>query len=216
MRTQLLSFVLAASAFFAPSANAQVQSMGGPDTGRQASWVIFAEMENGFTPHGAVTIQYGQPEWKDSYDAVLASGKFNGTTQRLGRNWWTSLDTTVAIEIGGTKIEAGSYYLAIQASKDGAMSLLVIDAKMSNQKGWLPFVASQWKSDIVCKLDLMKDAHEDVQQKMLISIAADKADVSKGTFSIRWGKHELRAAVAFHLPKPEAGKKQEEPKDAKK
>lgn len=205
MRTSnfVAALVLAVGSFSA-AADAQVQSMGGPDTGRQASWVIFAEMQNGFTPHGAVTIQYGQPEWKDSYDAVLASGKFNGTTQRLGKNWWTSLDTTVAIEIGGTKIEAGSYYLAIQAAKDGAMSLLVIDAKTSNQKGWLPFVASQWKSDIVCKLDLMKDAHEDVQQKMLIAISADKADPSKGTFSIRWGKHELRAAVAFHLPKKEA------------
>lgn len=215
MRNLFLSVVLAASAFFASSANAQVQSMGGPDTGRQASWVIFAEMQNGFTPHGAVMIQYGQPEWKDSYDAVLASGKFNGTTQRLGKNWWTSLDTTVAIEIGGTKIAAGSYYLGIQVAKDGSIGLLVIDAKASNQNGWLPFVASQWKSDIVCKLDLAKDAHEDVQQKMLIAIAADPKDSSKGTFSIRWGKHELRAAVAFHLPKPEA-KKQDEPKDAKK
>lgn len=197
------ALALVAGAFSA-AANAQVQSMGGPDTGRQASWVIFAEMQNGFTPHGAVTIQYGQPEWKDSYDAVLASGKFNGTTQRLGKNWWTSLETTVAMEIGGTKIAAGSYYLGIQVAKDGSIGLLVIDAKASNQNGWLPFVASQWKSDIVCKLDLVKDAHEDVQQKMLIAISADKADPSKGTFSIRWGKHELRAAVAFHLPKKDA------------
>jgi len=215
MRNLFLYVVLAASAFFASSANAQVQSMGGPDTGRQASWVIFAEMQNGFTPHGAVAIQYGQPLWQDSYDAVLASGKFNGTTQRLGKNWWTSLDTTIAIEIGGTKIAAGSYYLGIQVAKDGAIGLLVIDAKSSNEKGWLPFVSSQWKSDIVCKLDLKKDAHEDVQQKMLIAISADKADLSKGTFSIRWGKHDLTAAVAFHLPKPE-GRKQDEPKDAKK
>lgn len=197
------ALALVAGAFSA-AANAQVQSMGGPDTGRQASWVIFADMSNGFTPHGGVAINYSQPEWQDSYDAAISSGKFNGTTQRLGKNWWTSLETTVAMEIGGTKIAAGSYYLGIQIAKDGSIGLLVIDAKASNQNGWLPFVASQWKSDIVCKLDLVKNAHEDVQQKMLIAIAADPKDSSKGTFSIRWGKHELRAAVAFHLPKKDA------------
>jgi len=216
MRTNLLALAFAASALFSSSAVAQVQSMGGPDTARQASWVIFAEMTNGFTPHGAVSINYSQPEWKDSYDAVLASGKFNGTAQRLGKNWWTSLDTTVALEIGGTKIEAGSYYLGIQVDKDGKMGLMVIDAKSSNQHGWLPFVAAQWKAVAVAPLELKKDAHKESQLKMLIAISADQADTSKGTFSIRWGKHELRAAVAFHLPKPEAGKKQEEPKDAKK
>jgi len=214
MRTNLLALAFAASALFSSSAIAQVQSMGGPDTARQASWVIFAEMTNGFTPHGAVSINYSQPEWKDSYDAVLASGKFNGTAQRLGKNWWTSLDTTVALEIGGTKIEAGSYYLGIQVDKDGKMGLMVIDAKSSNQHGWLPFVAAQWKAVAVAPLELKKDAHKESQLKMLIAISADKADTSKGTFSIRWGKHELVAPVAFHLAAKKDGEKKGEGHDA--
>ncbi len=201
-----MQYLATTAAFFlgvlATPLSAQVQAFGGPDDDRKASWVVFAEMKNGFTPHGAVAINYSQPKWKPEYDGMLATDKFRGQSHRLGKNWWTSLETTVAMDIGGSKIAAGSYYLGIQIDKDGAMSLLVIDAKAANQNGWLPFVASQWKTDLSCKLDLKQDAHESVQELMLISITADRTDHSKGTFSIRWGKHELSAAVNFHLPKP--------------
>lgn len=203
MRKNLLFAAFVAAVTFAPATTAQVQAMGGPDDGRKASTLIFAEMNGGFTPRGGVSINYSQPEWKAEYDAVLASGKFNGTNQRLGKNWWTSLDTTVALEIGGTKVAPGSYYLGLQIAKDGGVSLLVLDAKTANQHGWMPFVAAQWKSETVCKLDLHKDALKEVQGKMTIAITADEKDASKGKFSIQWGKHELSAAVAFHL---DAGK----------
>lgn len=196
--SRLFAAALAASCFLAP-ATAQITSMGGPDKDRTATWVIFAEMTNGFTPHGAVSINYSQPEWKSDYDKVLASGKFNGTTQRLGKNWWTSLDTTVAMEIGGTKIEAGSYFLGLQIYKDGGVSLMVIDAKSAMQHGWLPFVTADWKTETICKLDLHKDALAESQAKMTIAITADKDDVSKGKLSIQWGKHELSAAVVYHV-----------------
>jgi hypothetical protein len=196
--SSLIRAALAASFFLAP-AIAQIQTLGGPDADRKASMLIFAEMTNGFTPHGAVAINYSQPEWKADYDKVLASGKFNGTTQRLGKNWWTSLDTTIALEIGGTKVEAGSYFLGLQIGKDGAPSLLLIDAKSAMQHGWLPFVTADWKTDTVAKLELHKDALAESQAKMTIAITADKDDTSKGKLSIQWGKHELSAAVAFHM-----------------
>lgn len=136
----LCAVALAAVAFLAP-ARAQIQTFGGPDEDRMASTLIFADTSGGtFSPKGALSISYSQPDWQDKYTKVLESGKFNGTNQRLGKNWWTSFDTMTALEIGGTKIAAGTYYLGIHVDKEGKLHLMVIDTKTAITKGWTPFM----------------------------------------------------------------------------
>jgi len=193
---------LAAAAFLAPAANAQIQAFGGQDEDRMASTLIFAETSNGFSPKGGVSVSYSQPDWKDSYDKVLESGKFNGTNQRLGKNWWTTLDTTVPLEIGGTKIKPGAYYLGIHVDDGGKFTLLVIDAKKAMTTGMAPFVPKGYQSEYEAPLQLAKNSLEETQKKMMIEITANDDDASVGKFSIRWGKHELSAPVKFHLGGP--------------
>jgi len=122
---------------------------------------------------------------------------------RLGKGWWTTFDTVGTLEIGGTKIEAGSYYLGLAVGNDGAFSLLVFDSRRAMKAGLLPFTTALYrgeaKAEISAPLTFAKDSLKEVVVKMEIEIAADKQDPATGRFSIRWGKHEPTAPVRFHL-----------------
>src|SRR5712675_468024 len=149
-----------------------------------------------------VSISYSQPNWQDSYNGMLEKLK-GGNYTRLGKNWWTTFDTVGTLEIGGTKIEAGSYYLGLAVDKDGAFSLLVFDSRQAMKTGLLPFTTALYKGETKAEtkapLTLAKDSLKEVVVKMEIEITADKKDPATGKFSIRWGKHELSAPVKFHL-----------------
>lgn len=198
--TSLCAVALAAVAFLAP-ARAQLQIFGGPEGDRKACTLIFADMSGGnFSPKGAVSLNYSAPDWKDSYTKVLDSGKFNGTNQRLGKNWWTGFDTMVSLEVGGTKVAPGNYYLGIHVDEKGGFHLMFLDAKTAITNGWAPFMPQPWKTETMAPMTLAKDSLKESQAKMVIAITADEKNPQKGTFSIQWGKHELSAPVTFALP----------------
>lgn len=197
--TSLCVSALAAVAFFAPAAQAQVKALN-PGEDRLCSTLIFADMSGGgFSAKGAVNINYTAPMWNDKYTAAIDSGKFNGSNQRLGKNWWTSFDTMVPLEIGGAKVMPGAYYLGLHIDEKGGVHLMVIDAKTALTSGWAPFMPQPWKAEVMAPLTLAKDSLKETQKTMLIQFTADEKDATKGTFSIQWGKHELSAPVKFHL-----------------
>jgi hypothetical protein len=184
---------------FVPALEAQ-QISGGFDPDRKAS-TVFVSTDSSDTLAG-VSISYSPASWQDSYNAMLDQLKGSNYT-RLGKSWWTTLDTIGALEIGGTKIEAGSYYLGLAVGKDGAFSLLIFDSKQAMKTGLLPFATALYRGDAKpetkAPLTLARDSLKEVVVKMEIEIAADKKDPATGKFSIRWGKHELSAPVKFHL-----------------
>ena len=193
----LCAAALAACAFLAPAA-AQTQALN-PGNDRTCCTIIFADMSNGFSAKGALNLNYTAPEWKDSYTAMIDSGKFTGN-QRLGKNWWTSFDTMVPLTIGGTKVAPGAYFLGLNVSEKGEFKLLVIDAKTAITTGWVPFMPKPWKADVTAPLTLAKDSLKETQTKMVIAFTADEKDTTKGKFTIQWGKHELSAPVVYGLP----------------
>ena len=198
MRFHVLAATLMALVF-APALQAQ-QVSGGPEPDRKAS-TVFVSTDSHETLAG-VSIGYSQPTWQDSYDGMLDGLKGSNYT-RLGKGWWTTFDTVGTLEIGGTKIEAGSYYLGLAVDKDGAFSLLIFDSKQAMKTGLLPFTSALYRGDAKAEakapLTLAKDSLKEVVGKMEIEIAADKQDPATGRFSIRWGKHELSAPVRFHF-----------------
>jgi hypothetical protein len=199
--TTLCAAALAVCAFLTPAVRAQVKAFGGPDDDRKACTLIFADTAGGnFSPKGAVSINYSQPDWKESYNKQLGSGEFNGKNARLGKNWWTSFDTYIPLTVGGTKVAPGNYYLGIHVDEKGAFKLLFLDQKVALTNGWTPFMPEPWKSDIAAPLTLAKDSLKESQSKMVIAITADEKDSTKGKFSVQWGKHELSAPVTFQLP----------------
>ena len=197
MRFHFLLVTLAALTFV-PAQRAQ-QVVGGPDPDRKASTVFV--FTDSFEALAGVSIGYSQPKWQDSYNGMLEELKGNYT--RLGKNWWTTLDTVGTLEIGGTKIEAGSYFLGLAVDEDDAFSLLVFDSKHAMKTGLLPFSTALYrgeaKAEIKAPLTLAKHSLKEVVVQMEIEITADKKDPATGAFSIRWGEHELSAPVKFHL-----------------
>jgi len=69
---------------------------------------------------------------------------------RLGKNWWITFDTVGTLEIGGTKIDAGSYYLGLAVGKDGAFSLLVFDSQHAMKSGLLPYSTALYTGAAFC------------------------------------------------------------------
>ena len=200
MRFPLGVAALAATALLTASVPAQqLRTFGGTDPERKASTVFLAIVkgEESFDMKGGAAINYSPPTWQDSYDAQLDSGKFNNTNQRLGKNWWTSFDTYSPLEFGGTKIPAGAYYLGIHVDQGGKFQLLFLDPKTVLTSGWVPFMATPWKTELKAPLTFAKNSLPEAVEKMEIAITADQKNPTNGKFSIKWGKHELSAEVKF-------------------
>lgn len=186
---RFLSSLLLATSLAVP-AFAQIQVFGGNGE-RAASTKIF--WDNG--PVGMVCVQYGQPEWKDEYDSMLP--KLKGKQHRLGKDFWTTFNTSVPVTIGQTKVEPGSYYLGLKVDADGGFHLLVLDAKNSDKQGWAPFIADAWKADYT--VAMTKGETDTVAEKLAIELAAAGDDVTNMTFRIHWGMHTVTAPFVAHL-----------------
>jgi len=171
---------------------------GGPDPDRKSSTVFV--FDDDFHAHAGASISYSAPKWDDKYNAMLPTLK--GKNARLGKNWWTSLDTIGTLDIGGTKIEAGNYFLGLHVDQDGNFFLLLLDAKKAMKNAVLPFPAEAMQADAKAPLTLAKDSLKESVEKMEIEISADKADPATGKFAIRWGKHELSAKIKLTLTPP--------------
>jgi hypothetical protein len=186
---------LAAFSLFASSARSQIQVFGGPEDDRRCATVIMF----GENVMGGCSLSYSAPDWKAEYDKPGALDPYRGQNVRLGKNWWTTFETSVPVEIGGTKLMPGAYVLGLHYTEDGEFHLLAIDAGMAMKKGMMPFSPQGWSGGTAMPLTLEKDSLDETHQKMEISISANQDDPSKGAFAIRWGKHQLTADVAFQI-----------------
>jgi hypothetical protein len=198
MRCHVLAAILAAVTFV-PARQAR-QVGGGLDPDRRAS-TVFVFTDRSETLAGA-SISYSQADWREDYEGMLEQLRGSHYT-RLGKNWWTTFDTVGTLEIGGAKIDAGSYYLGLAVGQDGAFSLLLFDSKQAMKSGLLPFTTALYrgeaKAEITAPLTFAKNSLKEAAARMEIEITADKSDPATGRFSIRWGKHELSAPVRFHF-----------------
>lgn len=197
----LVSLFAFGSALPAPQAQATAE------VNRIATTLVVSPPEQ--PPQAAVSICYGPATWRDGYDAMLP--KLAGNYTRLGVGWWTTLDTIGPIEIGGVRLEAGSYFLGLAVAADGAFRLLVFDSRQTMQLRLLPATTALYRGEgkPVAKAPLVfaKDSLPAVVEKLQIELAGTAADPMAGTLSIRWGKHQLSAVLRLHLDagKPASG-----------
>ena len=125
--------------------------------------------------------------------------KLKGRLNRLGKDMWTTLLTTVPLELGGAKVAAGSYVVGLMCDKDGKFHLALLDATKAAKAGTLPFGQQTWTPDVLCPLTLNKDGAKEAAEKMTMTLAADEKDPSRGTLVMRWGPFEATAAVGFQV-----------------
>jgi len=190
-------FVTAAVAalFLSVSATAQkVQVFGGNSMRACSTLVLFGE-----GVMAGITVTHGQPEWKAEYDGML--DKLKGKLNRLGKDMWTTLANSVAIEIGGVKVPAGSWVVGLACDNEGKFSLALMDATKAMQTGTMPFGPQKWTPEVSCPLTLNKDVAKEAVAKMAMELKADEKEPTKGTFTLAWGKHTLTGALVVHAGK---------------
>ena len=199
MRFPVLSAALAALCFALPTTAQKVQIYGGNGERAQTSQLLFGE-----NVMAGMQIVYSQPLWKDSHNAMMESLK--GKLLRLGKDWWTTFNTTVDLEISGVKVPAGSYVLGLDCSKEGKFSLAFLDSTKAMKQGAMPFPVDEkgtmnWKPEFLVPVELHKDSAKESVAKMTMTLTANADDLSKGSFELAWGKHTLTAPVAVVLAK---------------
>ncbi len=198
MYKPFFAVVLVTLVTFAPLPAQQVSS--GQDADRKATHATVLADDS--TVLAAVSVGYGASPWRASYGSMLAQLK-GSNYSRLGSGWWTTLDTIGAIEIGGIRIEAGSYYLGLRVDRDGAFHLLLFDSKQAMQQRLLPASTPLYtgaaKADLAAPLAFVEDAHKGAVAQLAIEIATDSKHPTQGTLKIRWGPHEATAPVKFEL-----------------
>ncbi len=194
MRFPLISAALAALCFALPATAQEVQVFGGNSKRACSTVVLFGDKVM-----AGITVTHGQPMWKDEYDGML--DKLKGKINRLGKDMWTTFMNSCDVEIGGTKVPAGSYVVGLSCDKEGKFALAFMDATKAMQAGAMPFGPQNWTPELTAPLTLNKDAAKEVVKEMAIELKADAKDLNKGSFTIAWGKHTLTAAMAVHVAK---------------
>jgi len=174
-----------ALALLAVPAQAQMRVFGGTAPRMAATRIFF---EGGLK--GMVCVQYGQPEWKSEYDAL---DSFKGKSVRLGKDYWTTLNTSVALDFAGTKVPAGSYYLGLRCDAGGDFEILVLRAEAADKAGMAPFFPEAWKPDHV--IAMKHAASEKSTDKLTIDLNVDEKDPSQMSLVLSWGKHVLTSGA---------------------
>ncbi|MFK7742663.1 MAG: DUF2911 domain-containing protein [Planctomycetota bacterium] len=175
----------------------KMQVFGGPSQRACSSVILFGQ-----NIMAGMTITHGQPVWQDKYTGML--NQLKGKTLRLGKDLWTTFMTSVAVEIGGTKVPAGSYCAGLVCDDAGNFSLALIDSTTTMKKGLMPFGPQEWKPEVLIPLTLNKDVTKKSVEKMTMTLVTEKDNPMKGMFTLAWGPHSLTAPMQVHSEKKAA------------
>lgn len=190
----LFAPALLAVALAAP-ATAQVKAFGGSAPRMAATRIFFGE-DFSKGDLGMVCIQYGQPQWKAEYDGMLDSLK--GKHLRLGKDYWTTLNTSIPLQAGTTAIAAGSYYAGLKCDAEGAFSLVLMKAEESDKSGWAPWTGEKWKPAYVLPMPRTQAAK--TADTMAIDLdVPDEANPARLDLKISWGSHVLTLPLMAQL-----------------
>ncbi len=178
----------------AGSAAAQLQAFAGTSDRKTAQVFLFTQ-DGGFNVHGLVSVHYGQPEWKDSY-AEQIKGAEAGTRARLGKDIWTTLDTSCALKAGDTTIPAGFYYLLAEMGAEGKLNLVLLDPKAATEQKLNPSTSNMAEGGIV--VPLTTDMEAEPQQKLTMEIKTGD-DAKNLSLVIHWGPVQATAKMVAQV-----------------
>lgn len=82
---------------------------------------------------GGASIAYGQPTWSPKDDELAQSAKFENRRWRFGKDEWTTLDASVPMTIGSTKVDAGVWYLTLERRGEEFVMAILDPAAVQQQ-----------------------------------------------------------------------------------
>jgi hypothetical protein len=148
---------------------------------------------------GQFAIDYGRPVWRKEYDDTANFDKITkGKVYRLGSNFWTTLDTDMPLTIAGKSIPAGSWYLGLHRSEDGATwSLVFIDPVKA--RGAHIDASEIERAPIAYKTAMTVEQPSESKEKLTIDLIFQKGNLKDVTLRIGWGKMQLSAPIVVPM-----------------
>lgn len=147
---------------------------------------------------GQFSVDYGPVTWKDEYAKFVAKHQEQSPRWRFGQDFWTTFDTNLPLEIGGTTLQPGAYYLTLEV-KDGKFVVAFNDPAAIRKQQLDAFRAEKTSGGIPVVF-----AHTETKEPAAkLTFLAERApdDATKGVLKVRFGPHELSAAFALRLEK---------------
>ncbi|MBM4014866.1 MAG: hypothetical protein FJ293_07870 [Planctomycetes bacterium] len=149
--------------------------------------------QNGNPIAGEYTIEYGKPDWRSEYDAGFDQ-LTRGKRLRLGKDWWTTLDTFVPLGFGEkSERKAGEYLLALECSEKGEWSLIALDPEPLKKSKVDAFGSGQTRGGT--KIPLTYATTENEAKELSIQFVGDDKKPREQTLEIRFGRHRLTTMV---------------------
>jgi hypothetical protein len=149
---------------------------------------------------GQFAIDYGRPVWKKDYeDTAKFDAMTKGKVYRLGSNFWTTLDSDMPLNIAGTTIPAGLWYLGLQRSADGASWSLVFIDPMKARAEHVDASEIE-RAPIAYKAPMTTEQVTEMKDKLTIDLVFKRANPKDVTLRVAWGKLQLSAPVQVPVP----------------
>lgn len=196
------NFLLAAGLFLvtlstvpAQTTQKPIQVFGGqPD--KRASTRLLYETDRAI---GEFAIDYGRPAWKKEYEDPSTFDKMTrGKVWRLGKDFWTTLDTSLPLTIAGRKVLVGYYYLGLHRSEDGATwSVAFLDPNQIRSSRLDAFEIN--KAPIAFKVPMKLEEGAERVDKLALLLSYQKQNITSVTLRIAWGKLLLTAPIQVQL-----------------
>jgi Protein of unknown function (DUF2911) len=189
-----LFFLLPTSAF-AQNQPKPIQVFGGqPD--ERASTRILYETDRAI---GEFAIDYGRPAWKKEYEDPATFDKMTrGKVWRLGKDFWTTLDTSLPLRIAGREVSIGYYYLGLHRSEDGATWSLVFLDPLEIRSFKLDAFEIH-KAPMWFKVPVKLEKGVEMVDKLTLLLSYQKPNITSVTLRIAWGKLHLSAPIEVLL-----------------
>lgn len=151
---------------------------------------------------GETIVAYGRPLWKPEYTQQLDKLTI-GKMWRMGNNYWTLMDTTLPVTVGGTDVQPGHYYLAVRRSEDGSRwELVFIDPVKSRAKGLDAYDVGTRPEviPVLFAVPLEFAKTDDMVEKLTIVFSLNKDSRTEGVMKLTWGDFSLTTPVTVKLP----------------
>jgi len=189
--------MLAASAAAQQPKSAIVAEGGTPDDRASARVLYWNEKTN--SAAGEVAIDYGRPVWKKEYeDPAKFDAMTKGKVWRMGSNYWTGLDTSLPLKIGGKRVGVGYYYLGLRRSADGASwSLAFLDPAKVRRARLDGFEIG--KASVEFEAPMSIETASTAVEKLTITLSYPKEDPKKVTLKVAWGNLVLTSPIEVSL-----------------
>jgi hypothetical protein len=152
-------------------------------------------------PEGQLAISYGRPGWKKDYeDPAKFDAMTKGKVWRMGKDFWTTLDTSLPLNISGKVVPPGYYYLGLRRSAEGGQwSLAFLDPVKVRAARLDGFVIEKAKVEFEAPVKVDKSG--DIADKLTITLSYSEATPNHVTMKLAWGNLAMTAPIEVSLAK---------------